>query len=105
MAPSPSVSSIVIGEDGMAGQPGSPKCWHRGPRTGPYRGAHGRSRSSHSAIAKLTVTRMAAGVLEGIVLKDRRSTYRDGSPSGWSKVKDPSWYQREVWRFERRLRQ
>jgi len=45
---------------------------------------------------------MAAGVLEGIVLKDRRSTYRDGSRAGWSKVKDPSWYQRESWRFDRR---
>ncbi len=44
---------------------------------------------------------MAAGVLEGIVLKDRRSTYRDGSRAGWSKVKDPSWYQRESWRFDR----
>jgi ATP-dependent DNA ligase len=45
---------------------------------------------------------MAAGILEGIVLKDRRSTYRDGSRAGWSKVKDPSWYQRESWRFDRR---
>ena len=45
---------------------------------------------------------MAAGVIEGIVLKDRRSTYRDGSRAGWSKVKDPIWYQRESWRFDRR---
>jgi ATP-dependent DNA ligase len=45
---------------------------------------------------------MEAGVLEGIVLKDRRSTYRDGSRAGWSKVKDPSWYAREAWRFNRR---
>jgi ATP-dependent DNA ligase len=45
---------------------------------------------------------MADGALEGIVLKDRRSTYRDGSRAGWSKVKDPSWYQRESWRFDRR---
>ena len=45
---------------------------------------------------------MAAGVLEGIVLKDRSSTYRDGSRAGWSKVKDPSWYHREPWRFDRR---
>lgn len=44
---------------------------------------------------------MEAGVLEGIVLKDRRSTYRDGSRAGWSKVKDPSWYARESWRFEK----
>jgi hypothetical protein len=36
------------------------------------------------------------------VLKDRRSTYRDGSRAGWSKLKDPSWYAREAWRFERR---
>ena len=34
---------------------------------------------------------MAAGVLEGIVLKDRRSTYRDGSRVGWPKVKDANW--------------
>ena len=45
---------------------------------------------------------MAAGVIEGIVLKDRRSPYRDGSRAGWSKVKDPSWYERESWRFDRR---
>lgn len=45
---------------------------------------------------------MQAGILEGIVLKDRRSTYRDGSRAGWSKVKDASWYQREGWRFDRR---
>ncbi|MBA2382938.1 MAG: hypothetical protein H0V73_12575 [Chloroflexi bacterium] len=41
------------------------------------------------------------GRLEGIVLKDRASTYRDGSRAGWSKVKDPRWMQRELWRFER----
>jgi ATP-dependent DNA ligase len=45
---------------------------------------------------------MADGALEGIVLKDRRSTYRAGSRAGWSKVKDPSWYRRESWRFDRR---
>jgi ATP-dependent DNA ligase len=45
---------------------------------------------------------MAAGILEGIVLKDRRSTYRDGSRAGWHKVKDRSWYERESWRFGRR---
>ena len=45
---------------------------------------------------------MAAGVVEGIVLKDRRSTYGDGSRAGWSKVKDRSWYEREAWRFDRR---
>jgi ATP-dependent DNA ligase len=48
------------------------------------------------------VEQMEDGRLEGIVLKDRRSTYRDGSRAGWSKLKDPSWYAREVWRFERR---
>jgi ATP-dependent DNA ligase len=42
---------------------------------------------------------MASGVIEGIVLKDRRSPYRDGSRAGWSKVKDRSWYERESWRF------
>jgi ATP-dependent DNA ligase len=45
---------------------------------------------------------MAAGIIEGIVLKDRRSTYRDGSRAGWSKVKDRSRYERESWRFDRR---
>jgi ATP-dependent DNA ligase len=44
---------------------------------------------------------MEAGILEGIVLKDRRSTYRGGSRAGWSKVKDPSWHTRESWRFAR----
>jgi len=43
-----------------------------------------------------------AGRLEGIVLKDRRSTYKDGSRAGWWKVKDPRWFEREAWRFERR---
>jgi bifunctional non-homologous end joining protein LigD len=45
---------------------------------------------------------MADGRLEGIVLKDRTSTYRDGSRAGWHKVKDPSWIEREAWRFDRR---
>jgi ATP-dependent DNA ligase len=44
---------------------------------------------------------MAEGRLEGIVLKDRHGAYRDGS-RGWSKVKDPSWHEREAWRFDRR---
>jgi ATP-dependent DNA ligase len=47
-------------------------------------------------------TEMADGALEGIVLKDRSSTYRDGSRAGWSKVKDPFWYGREAWRFQTR---
>ena len=42
------------------------------------------------------------GRLEGIVLKDRRSTYRDGTRAGWWKVKDPRWCERESWRFDRR---
>jgi len=37
---------------------------------------------------------MASGRLEGIVVKDRTSTYRDGTRSGWSEVKDRSWYER-----------
>jgi ATP-dependent DNA ligase len=45
---------------------------------------------------------MADGRVVGIVLKDRTSTYRDGSRRGWSKVKDPSWHEREAWRFDRR---
>jgi len=45
---------------------------------------------------------MLDGRLEGIVLKDRTSRYRDGSRAGWWKVKDRSWYEREAWRFERR---
>jgi bifunctional non-homologous end joining protein LigD len=44
---------------------------------------------------------MEDGRLEGIVLKDRTSTYRDGSRAGWFKVKDRSLYEREAWRFER----
>jgi ATP-dependent DNA ligase len=48
------------------------------------------------------VNAMVSGELEGIVLKDRTSTYRDGSRVGWVKVKDPSWYARESWRFSRR---
>ena len=48
------------------------------------------------------VDQMTQGRLEGIVLKDRTSTYRDGSRSGWTKIKDRSWYEREAWRFDRR---
>jgi ATP-dependent DNA ligase len=36
------------------------------------------------------VEQMKSGRLEGIVLKDRRSAYRDGTRAGWSKVKDSS---------------
>lgn len=46
------------------------------------------------------VEQMTDGRLEGIVLKDRASTYRDGSRGGWTKVKDRSWYEREAWRFK-----
>jgi len=45
---------------------------------------------------------MKDGHIEGIVLKDRRAPYRDGSRAGWSKVKARSWYEREAWRFDRR---
>jgi ATP-dependent DNA ligase len=45
---------------------------------------------------------MVDGRIEGIVLKDRESTYRDGSRAGWWKVKDRSWWEREAWRFDRR---
>ena len=45
---------------------------------------------------------MVDGRIEGIVLKDRESTYRDGSRAGWFKIKDRGWYEREAWRFDRR---
>jgi ATP-dependent DNA ligase len=48
------------------------------------------------------VEQMNQGRLEGIVLKDRTSTYRDGSRMGWTKIKDRTWYEREAWRFDRR---
>jgi ATP-dependent DNA ligase len=35
------------------------------------------------------VEQMSQGRLEGIVLKDRTSTYRDGSRMGWTKIKGP----------------
>ena len=44
---------------------------------------------------------MLDGRLEGLVVKDRRSPYRDGSRAGWFKVKDRSWYEREAWRLQR----
>jgi bifunctional non-homologous end joining protein LigD len=47
------------------------------------------------------VERITAGELEGLVLKDRTSPYRDGSRAGWWKDKDRSWYAREAWRFSR----
>ena len=45
---------------------------------------------------------MTDGRLEGIVVKDPTSTYRDGTRVGWSNVKDPGSYEREAWRFDRR---
>ena len=48
------------------------------------------------------VTEMTDGRLVAIDLKDRTSTYRDGSRACWTKMKDRSWYQREAWRFDRR---
>ena len=48
------------------------------------------------------VEAMQDGRLEGIVLRDRQSAYRDGSRAGWTKVKDRSWFEREAWRFDRR---
>ena len=48
------------------------------------------------------VEEMIDGRLDGIVLKDRLSAYRDGSRAGSTKVKDRSWYEREAWRFDRR---
>ena len=36
------------------------------------------------------------GRLEGIVLKDRQSTCRDGTRVGWWKVKDARWMEREA---------
>ena len=44
---------------------------------------------------------VANGQLALLVVKDRRSPYRDGSRTGWFKVKDRSWYEREAWRFQR----
>lgn len=48
-------------------------------------------------------TAIVDGSPEGIVLKDRTAPYRDGSRAGWFKVKDRSWYEREAWRFDRRV--
>jgi ATP-dependent DNA ligase len=48
------------------------------------------------------LARDMAGTIEGLVIKDRTSTYRDGRRSGWFKVKDRSWYDREAWRFDGR---
>ena len=45
---------------------------------------------------------MADGTIEGLVIKDKTSRYRDGSRAGWFKVEDASWYEREAWRFDRR---
>ena len=44
---------------------------------------------------------ITGGHLEGIVLKQRAAPYRDGSRTGWSKLKDPRWSEREAWPFER----
>ena len=45
---------------------------------------------------------MVRGEVEGIVLKDRDSPYRDGSRLGWWKIKERSWWEREAWRFDKR---
>jgi ATP-dependent DNA ligase len=47
-------------------------------------------------------THMTAGPIAGRVIRDRTSTYRDGSRSGWFNVKDRSRYEREAWRSEQR---
>jgi hypothetical protein len=33
--------------------------------------------------------------------RDPTSPYRDGARTGWLKVKDEGWYEREAWRFRR----
>ena len=45
---------------------------------------------------------MTDGRLEGIVLKDRTSTYRDGTRAGWTKVKESKLVCTGEWRFDRR---
>ena len=60
------------------------------------------SRARSSIRPFLLVEQMESGRLEGIVLKDRTSRYRDGTRVGWSKVKDRSWHEREAWRLDRR---
>src|SRR3954469_7877608 len=52
------------------------------------------------AVEALALDMMDARI-ECIVLKDRQSTYRDGSRARWYKVKDRGWYEREAWRFDR----
>jgi ATP-dependent DNA ligase len=59
--------------------------------------------SSVVELSRALAEDMTDGRLEGIVLKDRTSPYRDGSRAGWFKVKDRSWYEREVWRFDRKM--
>ena len=44
-------------------------------------------------------TGVGAGDLEGIVLKDRTSTYHGGSRAGWVTVKDASCDARKAWRI------
>jgi ATP-dependent DNA ligase len=48
----------------------------------------------HESLAEAIID----GRLEGLVLEDLPAQYRDGSRVGWTKVKDPSWYEREPWR-------
>ena len=45
---------------------------------------------------------MTDGRLEGIVLKDRSSTYRDGSRAAWFKIKDRSLVRLRGLAFDRR---
>ena len=42
-----------------------------------------------------------SGEFEGIVVKDRWSSYRSGSRTGWVKVKAPDWHERRRERFGR----
>jgi ATP-dependent DNA ligase len=91
---------ILIGADlrdlPLAGSPGTPRA-ARGRTRYPLGALAARREPSTSLVAELT-----EGRLEGIVLKDRNSTYRDGSSVEWSKVKNQSWYEHEAWRFDRR---
>jgi ATP-dependent DNA ligase len=45
---------------------------------------------------------MADGRLEGIVLTDRTSPYRDGSRALVMEGQGPRWYEREAWPFDKR---
>jgi hypothetical protein len=101
----PDLRLVVFGLPSSPG-PTSGRCrgtsdangWSSSRRRSTFRSSCHRSSRRHAVLLSIWRT----GVWRGSSSKDRTSPYKDGTRAGWHKVKDPSWIQREAWRFDRR---